>query len=66
MSILQVLKCDGDRCGRMITTKPPMEPTPSNLRLQGGQEGWVHQCRKDYCPMCSLKMVKPKKRRSRS
>ena len=49
-----------------MSTVPPMKPTPSNLRLQGGRQGWTHQWRKDFCPICSRKVVKPKKRRSRS
>ncbi len=66
MSIVQMLKCDGQNCRHVLSTVPPMKPTPSNLRLQGGRQGWTHQWRKDFCPICSRKVVKPKKRRSRS
>jgi len=65
MSIVQMLKCDGPNCRYVVCTKPPMKPTPSNLRLQGGQQGWTKQCRKDFCPSCSRKVAKPKRRRSR-
>ncbi len=65
MSIQQILKCDGPNCVHATTTRPPMKPTPSNLRLHGETLGWTKQYHKDFCPSCSLKVVKPEKRISR-
>ncbi len=52
----KTLKCDGydgSGCSATLTTKPPMKPTPSNLRLHARTRGWTHRPRKDFCVLCT-------------
>ncbi len=53
MSLIKVIECDGEGCGRRIKVSPyPAYVARESLRNPGG---WTGSHGKDYCPDCRRK-----------